>query len=106
MNRLEKQIYKDVLQEKLRIYSAIMFQSGTFFPHKHKSTAHQSLSILFQQTRENPAGKSRIFNSCYFCLAIANYMMLMTLGSYLRNHTAVVVKPSMLCTAVISCTIF
>lgn len=61
MNRLKKEIYKEALKEKSYIYSAIIFQSGTAFSNKHKSTECSSFSILFQQTRENTAGKSRTF---------------------------------------------
>lgn len=47
MNRLEKEIYKEALQEKLHIYSAIILQSGTVFSNKHKSTQCSSIIQYF-----------------------------------------------------------
>lgn len=62
--------------------------------------------LYFNQPGKTPQVKAELSKSCYIRLAKANYMKLMTLGSYLRNYIIVVVKSAMLCTAVISCTIF
>lgn len=68
-------------------------------------SAHQSFSILLQQSKKNTAGNAELFKFCYFCLGKANYMKLRTLASYLRNWIIMVIKSALLCTAVISCRI-
>lgn len=52
MNSLEKEIYKEALQEKLHIYSAAIFQSGTAFSNKHKSTQCSSIIQYFITTEQ------------------------------------------------------
>lgn len=49
-------------------------------------SAHQSFSILLQQSKKNTAGNAELLKFCYFCLAKANYMKLRTLASYLKLY--------------------
>lgn len=66
---------------------------------------HHSV-FYFSRPGKTPQVKAEHFKSRYFCLAKANYVNLMTPGSYLRNYITVVVKSATLCTAVVSCIIF
>lgn len=60
MNRPEKEIYKEALQEKLHIYSAIMHEAAQhfFLTSTKAQCANQSFNTLFWQTSENSRGKS------------------------------------------------